>query len=452
MFEITWNLLFFIVALGILITIHELGHFWVARFCGVQVQRFSFGFGKPLFSWYDRKGTEFVVAPILLGGYVKMLDKRNEDIPEHLKDQEFTGKTVGQRMAIMFAGPFANFVMAVLVLWLAFMVGQQAAKPVIGSITPDSIIAKAGIEEHSQILAVDGRQTLGWRDVNFALVRHIGDEKIPLEVLNLETNVAKSYVLDIANETLDQPGKHIFELLGFLPYRPQVTLEVATITDGSAAQKGGLRVGDILEKVNGQMVENWPQMVKIIQQSPTKLLTVTVQRAGVVEQVLVTPESRTGADGIVRGFLGMSPVVESWPSEYIVNLKYGFIDSFGQAMSKTGELIDLSFVMIGKLFTADVSIKNLSGPVSIAQGAGNSAERGLFEFLVFLALISVNLGVINLLPVPMLDGGHLFYYTIELIRGKSVSQRAQEIGLMCGAFVLFLLMGISIFNDISRLS
>lgn len=452
MLTIFWNLLFFIVAIGILVTIHELGHFWVARFCGVKVQRFSFGFGKPLLSWYDKKGTEFVVAPILLGGYVKMLDKRNEEVPEHLKDQEFTGKSVGQRMAIMFAGPFANFVMAVLVLWLAFMVGQLASKPVIGTVMPDSVIAKAGITESSQILSVGDRQTLGWRDVNFAVVRYIGDDKMPMQVLDLKTNVTKTYELDIANATLDQQGKHIFELLGFLPYRPKVTLEVNTVTDGSAAQRGGLLAGDVIQSVNGEVIENWSQLVALIQSHPAKVMDVIVQRGTTTEPLMVTPDSNTGADGIARGFLGMRPVAETWPDEYIVNLKYGFFDSFGQAMTKTGELIDLSFVMLGKLFTADVSLKNLSGPVSIAQGAGNSAERGLFEFLVFLALISVNLGIINLLPVPMLDGGHLFYYTIELIRGKSVSQRAQEIGLMCGAFVLFLLMGISIFNDISRLS
>ena len=452
MLDITWNLLFFIIALGILITIHELGHFWVARYYGVKVQRFSFGFGKPLFSWYDKKGTEFVIAPIPLGGYVKMLDKRNEDVPVHMEDQEFTGKSVGQRMAIMFAGPFANFVMAVAVLWLAFMVGQQAAKPVIGSITPDSIIAKAGINVNSQIIEVDGRETLGWRDVNFALVRHIGDEQIPLKVLDLNTNVAKDFVLDIAGEKLDQQGKHIFELLGFLPYRPKVTLELAMVVDGSAGQKGGLKVGDVVQSVDGINIDTWQQLVDIIVQNPGKNSEVIVRREGAIETLFVTADVKTNNDGAKQGQWGVAPQVESWPDEYIVHLKYGFFDSFGQAMGKTGELIDLSFVMIGKLFTADVSIKNLSGPVSIAQGAGNSAERGLFEFLVFLALISVNLGVINLLPVPMLDGGHLFYYTIELIRGKSVSQRAQEIGLMCGAFVLFLLMGISILNDISRLS
>ena len=452
MLSVLWNLLFFILALGILITIHELGHFWVARYCGVKVQRFSFGFGKPLLSWYDKKGTEFVIAPILLGGYVKMLDKRNEQVPPELESQEFTGKPVGQRMAIMFAGPFANFVMAVLVLWGASMVGQKAAKPIIGEVTPNSVVARAGIVERSQIIAIDGKETDGWRDVNFALVRHIGHDEILLKVLNLDTNITKTHRLDVAQQQLDQPGKHIFELLGFRPYRPKTSLQMAHITQGSAAQRGGLLVDDRVVSVNGQTIENWPHLVDVIQQNAGQQIKMMVQRNNEFVELLITPDSKVGDDGIKRGFMGIAPVVESWPDEYIVHLKYGFFDSFGQAMSKTGELIDLSFVMIGKLIKTDVSIKNLSGPVSIAQGAGNSAERGLYEFLWFLALISVNLGVINLLPVPMLDGGHLFYYTIELIRGKSVSQRAQEIGLMCGAFVLFLLMGISILNDISRLS
>jgi regulator of sigma E protease len=452
MLDFLWNASSFVVALGLLVTVHEYGHYWVARRNGVKVLRFSIGFGKALYKWHNKHGTEFVIALIPLGGYVKMLDERVEDVPSELKNQSFNNKTVLQRMAIIFAGPAANFIFAVVVLWLMFMIGEKAAKPVIGSVDAGSIVEVSGIKAGSQIVNVNGTETLDWNAVNLALVPSIGNKIIDIETVSLDTNIRKSYVLDIEGKQLDQQQQPIFKTLGINRYRPAITTKIAAITAGSAAEFSGLKVGDEVVNIAGEVIDSWEKMVEMIQNNANNPLPFEVMRGDQQVTVTITPAGKKTDKGTLEGFVGVRPYGGIWPQEYIITIEYGVLDAFYQGIEKTGQLIKLSFVMIGKLITADVSVKNLSGPISIAQGAGNSADAGFVKFLWFLALISVNLGVINLLPLPILDGGHLFYYTIELIRGRSVSERAQEIGFKFGAIVLFLLMGIALINDISRLS
>lgn len=451
MLDTLWNLGAFVVALGLLVTVHEYGHYWVARRNGVMVKRFCVGFGKVIYSRYDKHGTEFALAAIPLGGYVRMLDERIEDVPNELKEYSFNSKTVLQRMAIIFAGPAANFIFAVLVLWLMYLIGQTEPRPIVGAVDKGSIIELAGVKPGSEIIAINGEPTPDWNSVNLAMVPSIGSDSMTMETVNRETKRRVTHELDLVGKNLDRQDQSLFRTLGLRPYRPAVTTQIASITSGSAAAAAGLEVGDEIVRINDKVEPSWQEMVSLIQQSPNKPLDVEIIRQNARQTVNLVPQVRN-RDGREEGFIGVAPVYHGWKEQDLVHIQYGPIDAFTRGVVKTYDLIKLSFVMLGKLLTNDVSVKNLSGPISIAQGAGHSADAGFVKFLWFLALISVNLGVINLLPLPILDGGHLFYYTIELIRGKSVSERAQQIGFAFGAVVLFMLMGIALLNDISRLS
>jgi regulator of sigma E protease len=456
MLDFFWNLGSFIVALGLLITAHEYGHFYVARRCGVKVERFSIGFGKAIWRRVGKDGTEYVVAMIPLGGYVKMLDERVEDVPDELKDQAFNRKTVWQRIAIVAAGPIANFIFAIVALYFMYLIGVPSLKPVIISTTPGTAAAQIQVTEPLQVTAISGQTVRNWEEVNLALVGHIGDNSLsvslaPLSGLQgLDSNV-QTYTLDTRQWRFDPEKESPITALGLGIYRPAVEPKIAVISPDSAAANSELRVGDTLVAINGETYTDWQAFVDIIQHSANVPVNLTVRRDGEQFNLAVTPTSNKNVDGQEIGMLGISPTQAQWPDNMRLQLEYGLIDSFGVAADKTWQLVVVSFKMIGKLFTGDVSVKNLSGPISIAQGAGNSANYGLVYFLGFLALISVNLGIINLLPLPVLDGGHLLYYFVEVITGKPVPEKVQEIGFRFGAALLLMLMSIALFNDFARL-
>ena len=456
MLDFLWNLGSFIVALGLLITAHEYGHFYVARRCGVKVERFSIGFGKAIWRKVGQDGTEYVIAMIPLGGYVKMLDERVEDVPDNLKDQAFNRKSVWQRIAIVAAGPIANFIFAIIALYFMYLIGVPSLKPVITSTTPGTAAAQIQVTEPMQVTAISGQPVRNWEEVNLALVGHIGDDSLTLSLapLNglqgLDTDT-RTYTLDTRQWRFDPEKESPITALGLGVYRPAIEPQIALISEGSAAAKSDLKVGDTLVAINGQQYTDWQAFVDIIQHSANVPVELTVRRNGEQFAIYVTPSSVKKSDGKDVGVLGVSPAQAQWPENMRLQLEYGPIESFAIAADKTWQLVVVSFKMIGKLFTGDVSVKNLSGPISIAQGAGNSANYGLVYFLGFLALISVNLGIINLLPLPVLDGGHLLYYFVEVITGKPVSEKVQEIGFRFGAALLLMLMSIALFNDFARL-
>jgi len=461
MIDFLWNLASFIVALGILITAHEYGHFWAARRCGVKVERFSIGFGKAIWRKVGKDGTEYVLAMIPLGGYVKMLDERVDDVPEELKSQAFNRKNVWQRIAIVAAGPIANFIFAVFALYLMYLIGVPSVKPVIESVRLDSPAAEIHVDEPMLVTSVDGTPVQNWEEVAYALVGKIGDPSIDIGVTPLSRidafdsaeleRVSEYYQLDLDNWNFDPDKESPITSLGLNYYRPQITAELAIVTPDGAAAAAGLSVGDTLMAIDGENYVDWPHFVTLIKGSANQALQITVRRDGQTQTFKVTPAERENAQGKIEGVLGVSPMQTALPENMRLRLEYGFIESFGVAADKTWQLIVVSIKMIGKLVTGDVSVKNLSGPISIAQGAGNSANYGLVYFLGFLALISVNLGIINLLPLPVLDGGHLFYYFIEVITGRPVPDKIQEIGFRFGAAMLLMLMSIALFNDFSRL-
>ncbi len=445
-----WSLGAFILALGILVAVHEWGHFYVARKCGVQVERFSIGFGKPIWRRQGKSGTEYVIAMIPLGGYVRMLDGRIDDVPPELEEKAFNHKPVLQRMAIIAAGPGVNFIFAFFALWLMYLVGLETVKPVVKAVEDNSIAEIAGVKAGDEIISIDGRRTPDWEAVNLEMVSNIGGENTVVTVRNA-SNSEKEVTFNLTTWNFDPDIESPLSSLGLTPFRPDPTLTVGFVGEGSAAQEAGLLPGDKITGLNGDELSSWNALVDVIIDNPGETISLAIERDGQQRTLRATIARRDTAQG-QSGYLGVSPTFEPWPEGYVFTHQYGIIEAIGIALDKTWRLMTLSVEMIGKLLTGDVSVKNLSGPISIAQGAGTSAGYGLAYFLSFLALISVNLGIINLLPLPMLDGGHLMFFIVEWITGKPVPEAVQEWGYRIGGVLLFMIMGIAIFNDIARIT
>lgn len=448
--SVLWNIAAFVVALGILVAVHEFGHFWVARRCGVRVERFSIGFGRALWRRLGKDGTEYVVAMIPLGGYVKMLDGRVDELQPGDEQYAFNHKPVWARMAIVAAGPFANFLFALFAFWLMFMIGVPAVKPVVGEVRPASIAAEARLEPGMEIVGVNGEDARDWESVTYALIEQIGEPKLTLSLQQKGTDYAVTRELNLEGWRFDPDQESPVTSLGIVPLGAQVLPEVATVVAQGAAERAGLRVGDQLLALDGQPVTEWQGFAEAVRKAPGHPLSLEVSRNGEPLSLTLVPDTRK-VNGVDTGYVGIAPKVVPLPDEYRILLQYGPLQSLWHGLLKTWDLIGLTFNMLGKLIGGIVSLDNLSGPISIAKGAGSSADYGLVYFLGFLALISVNLGIINLFPLPVLDGGHLLYFLIEAVRGRPVSERVQEIGFKIGAAILVALMGIALFNDFARL-
>ncbi|EEO82016.1 inner membrane zinc RIP metalloprotease [Yersinia pestis biovar Orientalis str. India 195] len=451
MMSILWSLAAFIVALGILITMHEFGHFWVARRCGVRVERFSIGFGKALWRRTDRQGTEYVIALIPLGGYVKMLDERVEAVAPELRHQSFNNKTVLQRAAIVSAGPIANFLFAIVAYWLVFIIGVPSVRPVIGDISPQSIAAQANISSGMELKSVDGIETPDWDSVRLALISRIGDKQMQVGVAPFGSDNVVEKTLDLRQWQFEPDKQDPVVALGIIPRGPQIESVLAEVQPGSAAQKAGLQAGDRIVKVNGQLLDRWQTFVLQVRDNPGQPLVLDIERESTPLSLTLIPDTKSVGENRSEGFAGVVPKVIPLPDEYKTIRQYGPFTAVYQAGDKTWQLMRLTVSMLGKLITGDVKLNNLSGPISIAQGAGLSAEYGLVYYLMFLALISVNLGIINLFPLPVLDGGHLLFLAIEKLKGGPVSERVQDFSYRIGSILLVLLMGLALFNDFSRL-
>lgn len=447
--DILWNLGAFIVALGILVAVHEYGHFWVARRNGVKVERFSIGFGKPIWRRMGKDGTEYVLAMIPLGGYVKMLDGRVDEVPAHLQDQAFDRKSVWARMAIVVAGPMANFAFAIFAFWLMFLIGVPAVKPVLNDVTLASPAAEGGLTPGMEILAIDGKAVRTWEEVNFALLGRLGDDETLFEVTD-NAGQRREALIPLAEWQFDPDETSPITALGLVPVGPELTLNVAEVVDNGPAAAAGVLAGDTLKAIDGEPLADWQQLVSVVQASPEIPMELQVVREGQTLSLTLTPERRESRDRVI-GYAGVAPEVLPVAEAYRFELTYSPIAAIGAGISRTWDLTVLTFQMLGKLLTGIVSVDNLSGPISIAKGAGATAGFGLVYFLGFMALVSVNLGIINLLPLPVLDGGHLLFYAIEAVTGRPVPEKIQEIGFRIGAALLMMLMGLALFNDFARL-
>jgi regulator of sigma E protease len=451
MMNILWSLAAFIVALGVLITVHEFGHFWVARRCGVRVERFSVGFGRALWRRTDRQGTEYVLAIIPLGGYVKMLDERVEAVAPEFRHQSFNNKKVWQRAAIISAGPIANFIFAIFAYWLVFVIGVPSVRPVIANITANSIAAQSNISSGMELKSVAGIETPDWESVRMALMGEIGDDQTTVGVAQFGSSQVVEKTLDLRQWHFDPEKQDPVVSLGMIPRGPQIESVLQEVQPDSAAQKAGLQAGDRIVKVDGQILDSWQSFVIQVRDNPGKPITLEVERGGDSVALTLTPDTKSAGKGKIQGFAGVVPKVIPLPDEFKTIRQYGPFVAFYEAGDKTWQLMKLTVSMLGKLITGDVKLNNLSGPISIAQGAGMSAEYGLVSYLTFLALISVNLGIINLFPLPVLDGGHLLFLAIEKLKGGPVSERVQDFSYRIGSVLLVLLMGLALFNDFSRL-
>nr|WP_218136554.1 sigma E protease regulator RseP [Photobacterium damselae] len=446
-----WNLGAFLLALGILIAVHEFGHFWVARRCGVYVERFSIGFGKAIWQRKGKDGTEYTLAMIPLGGYVKMLDERVEAVPEHQRHMAFNNKKLWQRSAIVAAGPFANFVFAVFAYWVVYLIGVPAVKPVIGEVAPQSIAAQGGIAPGMELKSISGIETPDWESVNMAMISHIGDKQMAVTLTEPHSNVDVKRTLNLTDWSYDPERENVLTTLGLTPYTPAITLVISQLVDNGAAINAGFQLNDKIIAVDGEPIKQWQTFADLVRENPGKTLNVEVLRDNAPLTLALTPAIKDLKDGSKVGYVGIAPKVDAWPEDYRINLQFGPLESVAKATEKTWQLVTLTFDMVTKLVTGDVAIKNLSGPISIAKGAGMTADFGLVYFLGFLALISVNLGIVNLLPLPVLDGGHLMFFAIEAVTRRPVSEKIQDIGYRVGSAILVALMAIALFNDFTRL-
>jgi regulator of sigma E protease len=440
-----------LVTLGILVTIHEWGHYWVARRCGVKVLRFSVGFGKPIWMRKGKDGTEYAVASIPLGGYVRMLDEREGPVPDDLKSQAFNNKSVYQRIAIVAAGPLVNLIFALFAYWFLFIWGVTVVKPVVGVVAPDSLAAQAGLQPNYEIAEIDGREVLSWEEINLALAARVG-ESGELTIRAGEPNAGwlRSYTANLQNWDVDLESTSPLRAFGLSPWQPEVPAVIGQISSEGPAFRAGLKEGDRVVSIDDAPISSWMDLVSKVQASYDTDLRFEIVRDDQVIEVNVRPGLRPGGDAKV-GYIGAGVVVPQWPEDMLRDLSQGPLDALVSAYDKTAQMIGLTLDSIKKMIVGVISVKNLSGPITIAKVAGDSASSGLESFISFLAYLSISLGVLNLLPIPMLDGGHLVYYFVELIRGRPVSERTQAFGMRLGMALLFSLMAIAFFNDLARL-
>ena len=445
------TLLAFVGAIALLVVFHEYGHYWVARRCGVKVLRFSLGFGKVIYSKrFAGHDTEWVISSVPLGGYVKMVDEREDDVAPEDIPYAFNRKPVLQRMAIVVAGPLANFVLAIVLYWGLFIHGVPGLKPMLGEVPAGTPAAIAQMQPGETILSINGEaipswQELHWRLLDLALQQ--GEVRIEakdasgtslLHVLDMSGLAAK----DLDGDFLDKLGLHL--------YQPVILPVIGNVANDSVAQRAGLQAGDRILHANGVPMQRWMEIVEVLRAHPEQTVQLDIQRGEKTLNIAVVPQAVVES-GKTVGKIGAAPEVDkqAWQAMF-TEVSYGPLEALMQSLRKTWETTAISLKMMGKMVTGEVSMKNLSGPITIADYAGQSAKMGVVAYLSFLALISISLGVLNLLPIPLLDGGHLLYYVAELLKGSPVSERSWEIGQKIGIALLGTLMVFAIYNDINR--
>jgi regulator of sigma E protease len=447
----------FIVAIGILVAVHEFGHFWVARRLGIRVLRFSLGFGKPLWQRVvgGRDPVEFVIAAIPLGGYVKLLDEREGNVEPAEQARAFNRQPVWKRVAVLLAGPLFNLAFAVLLYWVLFIAGVPALRPIIGEVTPDSIAARAGLKYEDQIIAIDGVKTETLEAATLGILEDLTDDgTINMRVRGVDGGERElALVAGDRSRSLTQP-EALLPGLGFDIWRPKVAAIIGTILEGSAADRAGLELGDEILALDGQPIGDFSQLVRLVEPGMDRSVTLDVRRSGEVVQVPITIGADTVAGKRV-GRIGIAPVNKPLETgrtqqDMLTVQKYGLIEAAGQAAVKTWDTSIFTLRIVGRIVTGDVSLKAISGPISIAETTGFAARQGWRIFLSTLALISISLGVLNLLPIPILDGGQVVYQLAELVKGRPVSERAQLLGQQIGIAMLILMMSLAFYNDIAR--
>jgi regulator of sigma E protease len=449
--DLLQTIFFTLIALGVLVSFHEFGHFWVARRCGVKVQRFSIGFGPALLRWRDSQGTEFVLAALPLGGYVKMLDEREGEVAVEDLPHAFTQKSVWQRLAIVAAGPAANFLLAVVAFWIVFLSGERGIAPVAGSVISGSLAQQAGFEPGTEIVAVNGHRTSTWAAVSRQLFGYIGTSgEIPLTVTYPNSTIEYKLAVPVSAWLREAEEPSPLRELGITPPFNLEALNLGAVAEDGAGYAAGLREGDRLVAINGRDILSVEEFINSISSSANTAVELLVEReAG---QVLISAVPRlVDREGEQVGQLGVQLAsLGSYPEELLRSVEYGVLGAVVRAAEETVDTSVFVLKSIGKLVVGDLSPKNLSGPITIAKVAGDSAKSGFDNFIRFIAILSIMLGVMNLLPIPVLDGGHIVYYLIEMVKGSPVSDAVQVVGYKVGFFMLMGLMVFATYNDVMR--
>ena len=442
----------FLFTLGVLITIHEYGHYLVARLCGVKVLQFSIGFGRALYKRsFGRDGTEFILAAFPLGGYVRMLDEREAPVAEEDLPRAFNRQPVWRRMAIVVAGPLANLLLAVALYWVLFMSGVTGLKPIVGDVPAGSAAAHASMKPGEVVRKIGDDPVGSWQDVRWLILQQsMKSSSVEIEATS-GTSETHLHRLDLSGLAHDDPERDVLDQLGLTPYQPAMPARVGEIIEDGAAQRGGLQVGDQIVSVNGAPIFDWESFVSMVRENPGRALSLKAKRANQEVMLSVTPDA-VKEGGRTIGRIGAAYRMEQHElDQLLVEVRYAPLPALSQAIGKTWDTSIFSLKMLGNMLTGAISWKGVSGPVTIASYAGQSAQVGWKAFLTFLALVSISLGVLNLLPIPVLDGGHLMYYMVEFLKGSPVSERAMEIGQKIGFALLGLLMACALYNDINRL-
>lgn len=446
------SLFAFLAAILLLVTVHEFGHFWVARRCGVRVLRFSIGFGSPIWRWRRaRDETEYVVAALPLGGYVRMLDEREGEVAPQDQHLAFNRQGLGARAAIVAAGPLINLLFAVLIYWIVFQLGDHMLRPVVGEVLPGSVAEQAGFRADDELLEIDGRSLVSWEDVVLGLLGAAENgERIAIGVRDgsglPETRWMATAGLGTLLESQDP-----LSALG-IKMGPLLPATLGDLVAGDPADQAGLRPGDRVLSINGESIGSWNQLVEVIQRHPGERVAIELDRGGVPFRTQITPAIRDGESGSV-GRIGVGvELPEDFYDRYRILVRYGPVESLALAADKTWQMSDLMLRMLWRMLTGEASVeRNLGSVVSIGRAAGDSVELGVVSFLKFLAQISIVLGIMNLLPIPMLDGGHLLFYLAEAVRGKPLSERFQENANRIGLGMLVALISLALYLDMIRL-
>ena len=441
-----------ILLLGPLIAIHEFGHYIVARKLGVKVLVYSIGFGPTLLKWTSKKsGIQYQLSALPLGGYVKMLDEREGSVAEQDLPKAFNRQHPWKRIAIVAAGPLINLAFAVVLFWILFIPSQEQLNTRVGKVLPNTPAATVQMQVGDKITNVDGTATPTWEKLNFALVDRVG-ETGSIEIQADRAGQVKTFQLPI-QDFLKNQNQSALDSLGFMPYRPHIPAVAAKLSEDGAAIRQGMKEGDKIIAIDGVKMNDWFDVVQVVQASPEKLLKIDILRQNQLLHLEVMPQAKRDSMGNVSGVLGVQniPGKINIPADYKQVIQYSPTEAFVMAVDKTGQISGMILNSIVKMFRGLIGLDNLSGPITIAKVAGQSAEMGWQTFISFMALMSVSLGILNLLPIPMLDGGHLVYYFIELIRGKPVSEQIQLVGLKIGMVLLGSMMLLALFNDFMRL-
>ena len=452
--EFLYSAVGFVVALGILVTVHEFGHYWVARKLGVKVLKFSVGFGKPIWSRTAGKDrTEYAIGAVPLGGYVKMLDENEDDtdIPESELPRAFNRQALWKRTAIVLAGPMFNFIFAVLAYWIVFSMGVDGIRPVVGKVVEDSIAQAGGFAVGDEITHMDGRSNRSWGEQRLYLYdKAFGRKRIVVDVID-SGGSQQQRVMDLAGLSPDQINPGLLESgIGLIGYVPEIPAQIGTVEPGSPAELAGLVTGDSVLSIDGEPVSVWQDMVLLVQARPEKSAQFEVMRGAEIQFIPIIP-ARIEEGGRVFGRIGIRPAPIELPDDVLVHVDYGPVEALGRSIENVWIMSSVTLKMLWKILRMEVSAKNISGPLTIAQYAGQTVQIGIDRFLLFLAVVSISLGVINLLPIPLLDGGHLVYYVIELFTGGPVSREVMLWGQQIGIVALFGLMSLAFYNDIVRL-